>query len=89
MKTPVSASRPRSAIIPTHAAMETLYPSTWKSKIAPTAENGTASITMLDLKTERVFMYKSTKMSRIRNGNDELERLLHSLHVLVLPTEAQ
>src|SRR5947209_2193096 len=53
MMLPVSASRPASAIIPTHTATLRLYWSSHSSHTAPTSENGTASITIAVSVTER------------------------------------
>ena len=56
MKTPVSASRPMSAIIPTQTAIDTLYPSAKSSHTAPTSENGTASSTIAVFTPDFVFV---------------------------------
>ncbi len=74
MKTPVSASSPMSAISPTHTAIETLYPSAQSSHTAPTAENGTASITSAALNADFVFMYSSAKMSTSVSGTMSFSR---------------
>ena len=55
MTTPVSASRPAKAMMPTHTATLMLYPSQKIAANAPTSEKGTASMTMAVLTAERVL----------------------------------
>jgi hypothetical protein len=56
MKTPVSASNPMRAIMPTQTAIETLNFRIKRNQTAPTRENGTASMTMPALTGDLVFI---------------------------------
>src|SRR5215469_3230511 len=89
MNTPVSASKPIRATIPTHDAIDRRYPRIFISQTAPTTEKGTAKSTMPVLAKLPVVQIKQQYDDSERDGHNESEPSTDALQAFVLARDLE